>query len=346
MMELNLESMPFKELPIGLCLRKLEYLNLLFCGNLTHLPSNFVELTSLRYLMIGFCHKLASLPQLPPSIGQLYATCCSSLEIVQFTSTAGDPLYRNMISIDLGDCLKLDEHSCNAVELTARLNLRNYAFKAPQEQCKILTRIVSVLASSWETMMLGFMTLVTLLIHSVVIQTQSINEAELVEQVAKSLSTKLNRIYLGDSRNNLGTETIQSIFSDEVKFGEILSLNPQVFARMHKLKFLKMPSGLAFRNTENVDLGYLPYELRFLHWHYYPLKSLPMTFSAKYLFELDLSSSKVEKLWDWDEVKVCKCGVIPIYANEEEKEEDKDSMVDEDCEEDEIEAFPPAKRLK
>ncbi|KAF7814124.1 Disease resistance protein RML1A [Senna tora] len=139
MMKLNLESMPFKELPIGLCLRKLEYLNLLFCGNLTHLPSNFVELTSLRYLKIAFCHKLASLPQLPPSIEQLYATDCSSLESVQFTSTAGDPLYRNMISIELGHCLKLDEHSCNAVELTARLNLRNYAFKAPQEQCKILT---------------------------------------------------------------------------------------------------------------------------------------------------------------------------------------------------------------
>ncbi|KAF7814107.1 serine/threonine-protein phosphatase 7-like isoform X1 [Senna tora] len=54
---------------------------------------------------------------------------------------AGDPLNRNMVYIGMEHCTKLDEHSCNAVELTARLNLRNYAFKAPQEQCKILTPI-------------------------------------------------------------------------------------------------------------------------------------------------------------------------------------------------------------
>ncbi|KAF7814484.1 disease resistance-like protein DSC1 isoform X1 [Senna tora] len=110
-----------------------------------------------------------------------------------------------------------------------------------------------------------------------------------------------------------GTETIQSIILDKLKSVGVLSLNPQVFARMHKLKFLKLTRDLRLAETDFVDLrdglGYLPDELRLLHWHGYPQKSLPMTFSAEYLVELDLSWSKVEKLWDWDEVKLYLSGI-------------------------------------
>ena len=80
-----------------------------------------------------------------------------------------------------------------------------------------------------------------------------------------------------------------------------LSLNPQVFARMHKLKFLKIfthISSLEARVHLPQGLQFLPNELRILLWQNYPLKFLPPTFSAENLVQLVMNYSNVEKLWD------------------------------------------------
>ncbi|KAH1068665.1 hypothetical protein GYH30_006306 [Glycine max] len=113
--------------------------------------------------------------------------------------------------------------------------------------------------------------------------------------------------------NNKGTEAIRSIRADLSVFLK-LKFSPHIFTKMSKLQFL------SFTNKHDEDdieflpngLQSFPDELRYLHWRYYPLKSLPENFSAEKLVILDMSNSQLEKLWDGvqnlvnlREVKVC-----------------------------------------
>ncbi|XP_028774410.1 disease resistance-like protein DSC1 [Neltuma alba] len=102
--------------------------------------------------------------------------------------------------------------------------------------------------------------------------------------------------------HNLGTKAIQSITLNVAKIEE-LCLTPQAFAEMSELKFLRfsqndvdeetLPNELRCHGLES-----LPNELRFLHWDCCPLKSLPSTFRPESLVELNMTWSRVEKLWD------------------------------------------------
>ena len=49
-------------------------------------------------------------------------------------------------------------------------------------------------------------------------------------------------------------------------------------------------------------LEYLPEELRYLYWHQYPLKTLPLDFEPENLIELNLPYSKVEQIWEGKKV--------------------------------------------
>ncbi|KAK0593474.1 hypothetical protein LWI29_037180 [Acer saccharum] len=73
---------------------------------------------------------------------------------------------------------------------------------------------------------------------------------------------------------------------------QIPHLDGKSFSSMSKLRLLKI---------SNVDLSedliYLPNELRFLKWDGYPSNSLPLTFQAQKLFELNLCHSKIKYLW-------------------------------------------------
>ncbi|XP_020875362.1 protein SUPPRESSOR OF npr1-1, CONSTITUTIVE 1 isoform X2 [Arabidopsis lyrata subsp. lyrata] len=95
-----------------------------------------------------------------------------------------------------------------------------------------------------------------------------------------------------------GTKTAVGIrlYTD---YGEkrLLSIDEKSFKGMDNLQYLsvfncsiniKLPRGLFF----------LPYKLRLLEWENFPLKSLPSTFKAKYLVELIMVDSKLEKLWE------------------------------------------------
>nr|TKS16436.1 hypothetical protein D5086_0000023360 [Populus alba] len=50
-------------------------------------------------------------------------------------------------------------------------------------------------------------------------------------------------------------------------------------------------------NLPPTGLEYLPNELRYLQWDGFPWKSLPPSFRAEHLVELDLQGSKLVKLW-------------------------------------------------
>lgn len=140
MIKLDLSNTSIEELPLSIgCLGRLEDLKLGRCKKLTHLPSNLVDLTSLRSLRISHCQQLRSLPQLPPSIQELRAICCEFLKPVQFSMVDGIPFNNNLVSIWFKNCEKLDEHSRNAIGLTARPNLKNYADKSAEERKELMT---------------------------------------------------------------------------------------------------------------------------------------------------------------------------------------------------------------
>ncbi|XP_061375827.1 disease resistance protein RPV1-like [Gastrolobium bilobum] len=115
-----------------------------------------------------------------------------------------------------------------------------------------------------------------------------------------------NCIHLGDPNEvyevlkyDKGTKAIRSIRAF-LSQGRKLMLSPHIFAKMSKLQFLDFespydPYGLDLLTQE---LQSLPTELIYLRWTNYPLKSLPVKFFAEKLVILDLSESRVKKLWD------------------------------------------------
>ncbi|KAH9783007.1 Disease resistance-like protein DSC1 [Citrus sinensis] len=104
-------------------------------------------------------------------------------------------------------------------------------------------------------------------------------------------------------KKNKGTDNIEGIFLNLSKIND-LHLSPQAFAKMSNLRLLKfyMPEhdGVPITSSKvHLDQGleYLPEELRYLHWHEYPLKTLPFDFEPENLTELSLPYSKVEQSW-------------------------------------------------
>ncbi|XP_054780000.1 disease resistance protein RUN1-like [Prosopis cineraria] len=73
-------------------LRFLQKLCLDGCRNLTELPDNIKHLLGLKVLSLKNCERLQSLPELPPSIEEIDATNCSSLETLVLTSQMGSSL--------------------------------------------------------------------------------------------------------------------------------------------------------------------------------------------------------------------------------------------------------------
>ena len=82
-------------------------------------------------------------------------------------------------------------------------------------------------------------------------------------------------------------------------------LNSQAFDNMSDLRYLKLYDwNQCFGDPTNVSkhlpggLNSLPDGLRYLNWHRYPSKVLPLNLSLENLVELDLFGSNVEQLWD------------------------------------------------
>ncbi|KAH9726228.1 ADP-ribosyl cyclase/cyclic ADP-ribose hydrolase [Citrus sinensis] len=84
---------------------------------------------------------------------------------------------------------------------------------------------------------------------------------------------------------NTGTEKIEGICLDMSKVKEI-HINPNTFVKMRKLRFLKFYSS-SFNGENKCKVSHLQdlrfAEVKYLHWHGYPLKSLPSNHSAEKL---------------------------------------------------------------
>ncbi|KAJ6348956.1 hypothetical protein OIU77_006531 [Salix suchowensis] len=102
---------------------------------------------------------------------------------------------------------------------------------------------------------------------------------------------------------NKGTEEIEGISLDISKLSRQIHLKPDAFAMMDGLRFLKFYFGHFSKDNKDkmllppTGLEYLSNKLIYFHWDGFPSKSLPQRFCAEHLVELDLSWSKVEKLW-------------------------------------------------
>ncbi|KAG5219221.1 disease resistance protein [Salix suchowensis] len=102
---------------------------------------------------------------------------------------------------------------------------------------------------------------------------------------------------------NKGTEEIEGISLNISQLSRQIHLKLDAFAMMDGLRFLKF--NLGHFSEDNKDkmllpptgLEYLSNKLIYFHWDGFPSRSLPQRFCGEHLVELDLSWSKVEKLW-------------------------------------------------
>jgi len=76
-----------------------------------------------------------------------------------------------------------------------------------------------------------------------------------------------------------------------------IHLKSDAFAMMDGLRFLSFSHNEARMHLPPTGLEYLPNELRYLRWDGFPSKSLPPSFRAEHLVELDLCGSELVKLW-------------------------------------------------
>ncbi|XP_037493747.1 disease resistance protein RPS6 [Jatropha curcas] len=97
-------------------------------------------------------------------------------------------------------------------------------------------------------------------------------------------------------KTNTGTDKIECISFEMLNAGAF-EISSKIFMKMPNLKFLSiydseliLPDGLDF----------LPEQLRYLSWHRYPLKSLPLKFCPNNLVQLHLPESQLKQLWDGD----------------------------------------------
>ncbi|KAJ9675652.1 hypothetical protein PVL29_024532 [Vitis rotundifolia] len=130
---------------------------------------------------------------------------------------------------------------------------------------------------------------------------------------------------------NTGTKAIEGIFLD-MSTSKQMQFTTKAFKMMTKLRLLKVHQDAKFDPTVYPwrpmvpsevllsqkhfcrDFEFPSKELRYLHWDGYPLKSLPSTFYAKNLVELNLRCSSIKQLWKTERHKNLK--VINLSSSE------------------------------
>ncbi|KFK37808.1 hypothetical protein AALP_AA3G031900 [Arabis alpina] len=103
--------------------------------------------------------------------------------------------------------------------------------------------------------------------------------------------------------DNTGTGTILGISFNMSEIEELF-LGENAFIGMHNLQIIRFYKNRSDKARLHLDEGLdclrLPLNLRLLHWEACPMKCMPSRFSAKFLVEINMQESKLEKLWQED----------------------------------------------
>ncbi|XP_045824509.1 disease resistance protein RPV1-like isoform X4 [Trifolium pratense] len=109
---------------------------------------------------------------------------------------------------------------------------------------------------------------------------------------------KTNDIYDVLSKNK-GTGAIKCISLDMREIDEEVQLDADTFKKMRHLRMINFYNG--YRNNFNGFLKSFPDKLKFLHWDYFPQRSLPLDFCPRNLVTLEMFYSDLEQLWEGDQ---------------------------------------------
>ncbi|XP_002523460.4 disease resistance protein RUN1-like isoform X2 [Ricinus communis] len=132
---------------------------------------------------------------------------------------------------------------------------------------------------------------------------------DLIQEMGRNIGKRnLSRIYWESSPEELlnifaaneGNKTIEGIFLDFCRFrGNVNETFPQAFSAMDNLRILRTFNYYLY--NFQCDIQCLPNRLSFLDWKYYPWESLPSNFTGENLVELNMSRSRLERLWNGNE---------------------------------------------
>ena len=105
-----------------------------------------------------------------------------------------------------------------------------------------------------------------------------------------------------------GTEAVKGILLN-LSIPKPIHITTKSFVMMKNLRLLKIYSDHEFASMGkhskvklSKDFEFPSYELRYLYWQGYPLESLPSSFYAEDLVELDMCYSSLKQLWESDMV--------------------------------------------
>ena len=107
-----------------------------------------------------------------------------------------------------------------------------------------------------------------------------------------------------------------------------IQFTTKAFKKMKRLRLLKVhqdaqyDSLVKYCKDVHIPNGLLPrnftfpsYDLRYLHWDGYPLKSLPSSFHAENLVELSLQSSGIKNLCDNKVLLITNLAIFKLYIS-------------------------------
>lgn len=103
-----------------------------------------------------------------------------------------------------------------------------------------------------------------------------------------------------------GSKSVIGIHFDSSELSGELYISERAFKPMSKLKFLRVKGGWSDQNLildTPQSLDCLSRKLRLLEWNCFPMTCLPFNFRMEYLVELSLRNSKLEKLWEGNQVR-------------------------------------------
>ncbi|KAL6123301.1 hypothetical protein ACLB2K_075823 [Fragaria x ananassa] len=136
---------------------------------------------------------------------------------------------------------------------------------------------------------------------------------EIVQQQSVKDPGKRSRLWVYEDvdhvfTQNTATDAVEGIMLDFLRSKQVY-LTSEAFVKMTRLRLLRIISDNHSREdlchpSDDCqqqlvgDFKFLSNELRVLHWHGFPLKSLPSNFHPKNLVELDMRSSHIEQLWE------------------------------------------------